>query len=212
MSHAVIAGLLLAMPIRLRSVGPLLFISAAIMGSPGPATISLVAAGSACGVKRAFAYLTGIILGTTTVLVAVATGITAALLAVPWIGSILIAVSAACILWLTYHIALAPPISVPIPAPRGFSLLGGTLLGIVNPKAWVAIAAVFASTRLADTPAMDAAAKLVLLAAMIIAICASWLVAGSALARFLSDNRRARVVNLGLALALLGSTALLFLH
>src|SRR5256886_14263361 len=38
--------------IRWGSVGPLLFISLAIMGSPGPATISLMAAGSAYGVPR----------------------------------------------------------------------------------------------------------------------------------------------------------------
>ena len=60
------------------------------MGSPGPATISLMAAGSAYGVRRSLSYLIGIIVGTTIVLLAVATGITAALLAVPAIGAILI--------------------------------------------------------------------------------------------------------------------------
>jgi len=81
--------------IRWGSVGPLLLISLAIMGSPGPATISLIAAGSVYGVRRSLPYLAGIIVGTTIVLVAVATGITAALLAVPAIGSILIGISAA---------------------------------------------------------------------------------------------------------------------
>ena len=64
---------LLAATIRWESVGPLLIASLAIMGSPGPATISLTAAGSAYGVRRSFAYLVGIIVGTTIVLVAVAT-------------------------------------------------------------------------------------------------------------------------------------------
>src|SRR5438309_9848518 len=85
--------------IRWGSVGPLLFISLAIMGSPGPATISLMAAGSAYGVRRSLSYLIGIIVGTTIVLVAVATGITAALLAVPAIGPILIWISGADILF-----------------------------------------------------------------------------------------------------------------
>jgi threonine/homoserine/homoserine lactone efflux protein len=93
--------------IRWGSVGPLVLISLTIMGSPGPATISLIAAGSVRGVRRSFPYLFGIIVGTTLVLVAVATGITGALLAVPAIGSILIGISAAYILWLAYHIATA---------------------------------------------------------------------------------------------------------
>src|SRR2546430_6704286 len=98
---------------RWGSVGPLLFISLAIMGSPGPATISLMAAGSAYGVRRSLSYLIGIIVGTTIVLLAVATGITAALLAISAIRSVLILVSVAYILLLAYHIATTPPLLGP---------------------------------------------------------------------------------------------------
>jgi len=203
---------LLVAAIRWGSVGPLLLISLAIMGSPGPATISLVAAGSAYGLRRSVPYLVGIIVGTTIVLVAVATGITAALLAVPAIGSVLIGISAAYILWLAYHIATAPPLSDQTAASDASSLAGGALLGVANPKAWVAIAAVFASAHLADAPTTDAAAKIVVLTAMIIVICATWLVAGTSLTALLHDPRRARVVNTGLAVALIGATALAVLH
>ena len=65
------------------------------MGSPGPATISLTAAGSAYGLRRSLGYLAGIVVGTTLVLLAVATGITAALLAVPGLRPVLIVISAA---------------------------------------------------------------------------------------------------------------------
>ena len=44
----------------------LVLTSLAIMGSPGPATISLTATGSAFGVRRSLGYLTGIVIGTTT--------------------------------------------------------------------------------------------------------------------------------------------------
>jgi threonine/homoserine/homoserine lactone efflux protein len=80
------------------SVGPLLLTALAVMGSPGPATISLTAAASAYGVRRSLGYLIGLIVGTATVLVAVATGITATLLAVPAMRSVLIAISAAYVL------------------------------------------------------------------------------------------------------------------
>jgi threonine/homoserine/homoserine lactone efflux protein len=198
--------------IRLESVGTLVLISLAIMGSPGPATISLIAAGSVRGVRRSFPYLFGIIVGTTLVLVAVATGITAALLAVPAIGSVLIWVSVAYVLWLAYHIATAPPLSKVTGASNAFSFMGGAILGIANPKAWVAIAAVLASVHLADVPTNDAAAKIVVVTVMIIVICATWLVAGRSIAPLLRDSRRARLINAALAMGLIGATALAVLH
>src|SRR5947209_18856536 len=115
------------------------------MGSPGPATISLMAAGSAYGVRRSLSYLIGIIVGTTIVLLAVATGITAALLAVPAIGSILIWASVAYILWLACHIATAPPLSTSTPLSRTFPVPGGTVLCIANPTPMAAIATAFAT-------------------------------------------------------------------
>src|SRR5258708_24188738 len=67
--------------IRWGSVGPLLFISLAIMGSPGPATISLMAAGSAYGVRPSLPYPIRSIVGPTFVLSGVRTGTSAAPLA-----------------------------------------------------------------------------------------------------------------------------------
>jgi threonine/homoserine/homoserine lactone efflux protein len=198
--------------IRWGSVGPLLLISLAIMGSPGPATISLIAAGSVYGVRRSLPYLAGIIVGTTIVLVAVATGITAALLAVPAIGPVLIGISAAYILWLAYHIATAPPLSEQTAAMDAPLLAGGALLGIANPKAWVAIGAVFASAHLADSPITDAGAKIAVLTVMIIVICATWLFAATSIAPVLRDPRRARLVNVALAVGLIAATALAVFH
>jgi threonine/homoserine/homoserine lactone efflux protein len=202
------------MPDALRwgSLVPLLLTSLAIMGSPGPATVSLVAAGTAYGLRRSLRYLLGIIAGTTAVLLAVASGITAALLALPAIGTLLVWASAAYILWLAYRIATAPPLSEPAAAPRTASFAGGTLLGAANPKAWVAIAAVFASARLADAAAADATAKVVALSAMIVVICTTWLVAGTSIAPLLREPRRARAVNVALAAAVVGATALALVH
>jgi threonine/homoserine/homoserine lactone efflux protein len=182
--------------------------SLAIMGTPGPATISLVAAGSAHGVRRSLPYLAGIVAGTAIVLAAVAGGITAALLAVPELRPALLAVSAVYILWLAWHVATAPPL------PRGGdgappppSLAGGALLGVANPKAWVAIAAVFASARLAGGAAADAASKIAVLSVMIVLINATWLVAGASLTPLLRDPRRSRIVNVSLAALLVAAIA-----
>jgi threonine/homoserine/homoserine lactone efflux protein len=194
------------------AVGPLVLTSLAIMGSPGPATISLVATGSSYGLRRSFPYLAGIVIGTTIVLLAVATGITAALLAVPAIGSVLLAVSAVYILWLAYHVATAPPLAAQAAASEAPSLAGGTLLGVANPKAWIAIAAVFASAHLTGSAATDAAAKVAVLSAMIVAINTVWLVAGASLAPLLRDPRRSRIANVTMAVVLVVATALAVIH
>ncbi len=195
----------------MESVATLLVTSLAIMGSPGPATISVVAAVSAFGLRRSVPYTIGTIVGTTLVLVAAATGITAALLALPAIGQVLTAISAAYILWLAYHVATAPPLSE-VSAAAAPSLAGGALLGVANPKAWVAIAAVFASAHLSDSPLTDAAAKIAVLTPMIILIMTMWLVAGRSLAPLLRDPRRSRIVNGTLAALLVAATALAVLH
>jgi threonine/homoserine/homoserine lactone efflux protein len=188
------------------SVVPLVLTSLAIMGSPGPATISLTAAGAAFGVRRSVGYLVGIIAGTVAVLVAVATGITAVLLSFPAVRPVLIGVSAAYILWLAYHLATASP-QMETKDAHAPSLLDGALLGVANPKAWVAIAAVFASARLSHSATVDAAAKAAVLAAMIVLINTVWLVAGASFAPVLREPRRARIVNVVLAVTLIVATA-----
>jgi threonine/homoserine/homoserine lactone efflux protein len=194
------------------SIAALLVTSLAIMGSPGPATISLTAAGSAYGVRRSAGYLAGIIGGTWIVLVAVATGITATILAVPAMRSLLLAISSAYIVWLAYRIATAHALMLKTATSAAPSLVGGTVLGVTNPKGWVAIAAVFASTHLADRATVDAAAKGAVLAGMVVLITTSWLFVGASLSPILRDPTRSRIVNTVLAALLLGATAVAVLR
>jgi hypothetical protein len=118
--------------IRRRSIPPLLLISLAVTGSPGPATVSLVAMGSVLGARHALKYLIAIVVGTTVFVVAVATGITAALVALPAIGSVLLGISAAYSLWLADHIATEPLASEQTAAADTSSLAGGALHGAAD--------------------------------------------------------------------------------
>ncbi len=198
--------------IRWSALPGLLITSLAIMGSPGPATISLTATGVAFGVRRSGRYLAGIIVGTILVLVLVAAGVTGALLAVPGVRPLFLGVAAAYILYLAYHIATAPPLRAVDgdgPAP---SLAGGLLLGVANPKAWVAIAAVFVSARIATHTLVDSGIKVVALAAMVVAINVIWLIAAAWVAPALRDPVRSRRANIGLAAALVVSTAAAVAH
>jgi len=188
----------------------LLLTSLAIMGSPGPATVSLTAAGVAFGMHSSLRYLAGVITGTAVVLLAVAAGLTGALLAVPGVRPALIAVAVAYILYLAYHIATAPPLAPGAAAAPSFA--GGLLLGIANPKAWVAIAAVFVSVRLSTHAVADAASKTVALTAMIVLINTAWLAAGAWVAPVLRDPVRSRRANVVLAAVLVLSTCAALLH
>jgi threonine/homoserine/homoserine lactone efflux protein len=204
--------LVLATSIRWSALPALLLASLAIMGSPGPATISLTATGVAFGVRRSAPYLAGIIAGTIVVLVLVAAGLTGALLAVPGVRPLFLAVAAAYILYLAYHIATAPPLGAADRGATAPSLGGGLLLGVANPKAWVAIAAVFVSARIATRTLLDSGIKVVFLALMVVAINATWLVAAAWVGPALRDPVRSRRANIGLAAALVVSTGAAVVH
>ena len=123
----------------------------------------------------------------------------------PAVQPLFLAASAGYILWLAYHIAKAPALESEQGAGDAPGAAGGLFLGVTNPTAWLAIAGVFAGARLADGAASNARAKVAVLAAMIVLINATWLVAGASLAGRLQDPRRARAVNLVLAGALVAS-------
>jgi threonine/homoserine/homoserine lactone efflux protein len=193
------------------AAGTLIVAALAIMGSPGPSTISLVGASVAYGVRGSTAYCLGLIAGTIVVLLAAATGITAVLLAVPALRWALIIAATAYILWLAYHIATAPPLNVQTRAERHPGLTDGLILGVINPKAWIAITAVFTSARLADTALLDAALKIPLLAAIVVGIHATWLLIGRLMVPAMRKPRLSRAVNIALAGLLVAASLLALL-
>ncbi len=66
----------------------------------------------------------------------------------------------------------------------------------------------FAGTRLATDTTIDAAGKVAVLTVLIIVINSSWLIAGASLAPLLRDPRRARAINVALAVLLVAAAVL----
>lgn len=189
------------------AVGRLILASAAIMGSPGPSTISATAVGAAFGVRRSIPYVAGLVAGTFSVLLVVAAGVVSVLLSVPAAGPVLGAVSLAYITYLAWRIATAPPLRADGTVNAAPALPGGFVLALANPKAYLAIAAVFSGTVvIAGDATADALAKITLLGGMIVLIHLFWLLAGASLSRVLRDPVWSRVINVALAVALLGVT------
>lgn len=191
-----------------------------LMGSPGPATISLAASGSAFGIRPSLGYLGGIIIGTIAVLLLVATGIATALLAHPIAGQILTVIAAIYILYLAWKIATAPirpahaTASKPAhqPEPKAPDFRGGVMLAIANPKAFAAIGAVYAAHAIAPYSLwLDNTLKIAALTLVIVLVNSLWLIFGAGFARLLSDPRFGRLINILFAALLVASLAMALL-
>ncbi len=195
------------------SLASLILAATVVMGSPGPSTMSVTAVGAAFGFRRSAPYLAGIILGTTAVLLAVAAGVIAMLMSLPGLGPVLLAASSIYIVYLAFRIATAPPLSGQDRPAKAPSFAGGLLLAVANPKAYLAIAAVFAGTRLALEPAIaEAIVKIAVLTVMIVAIHVVWLMAGVSLSRLLHHPTGSRIVNLLFAAILVATTVMTILR
>lgn len=200
---------LLSQPDLWRQMLALVLAATVVMGSPGPATISVIAVGAAFGLSHSLRYACGIILGTIAVLLVVAAGVMAVLTSVPKLAPLLAVGSSAYILYLAFKIATAPPLAARAAEASRPTWLAGFLLAVANPKAYVAIAVVFAwASSKQGVAELGPWLRLTVLALMIVAIHAVWLVAGAAFARFLRQPAASRIVNLVFAVTLVLTTAL----
>lgn len=184
-----------------------------LAGSPGPNTMSLAAAGAAFGARRSIAYMIGLALGMLFVMIIVASGVVAMLLAVPGIAPVATVAALLYFVYLAWKIGTAPPLSEGDRARRDPSLTDGLLLSLVNPKGYAAMLALFAShTLIAASFVIDAAVKIAIAELIIVLVNVVWLFVGAGLARYFRSPRASRIINVTFAILLLASAALLVPH
>ena len=195
-----------------RMVEPLILLLLAalpLIGSPGPATLSIAATGSVFGVVRGIPYLMSIVMSTSVVVVLIATSVTGLLFTIPGVLPILTLVALAYILFLAYKIATAPILFEEGGRRDAPSLPGGFLLAIANPKAFAAISAVFASFALLPAePVLDATVKTAVLVAVVVLVNIVWLFLGAGLSRLLRNPKFGRASNILFAVLLVLSVGL----
>ncbi len=183
-----------------------------LMGSPGPATMSVAATGAAYGSARGLRYMLGVSTGTCGVLVLIATGVTGVVLAMPGAVAVITVLGTAYILYLAYKIATAPVISDEAETKNAPSYASGFMLAIANPKAYAAIGAIFSSKiLLPDDVIMDAVVKVLALLIVVIGVNSAWLLFGSAFSLILKNPRYGRIANITFAALLVGSVVLVFI-
>lgn len=182
----------------------------ALTGSPGPNTLGLAAASAAYGLRGSLALLAGSVVGVFAVMLATATGLTGLVLAQPGVAPVVSLLAAAYMVYLAYRIATAPPVTnATTEHAPGFG--PGLFLGLGNPKAYAAMAALYSGFMLLPSdPVADAVAKTGILLLMIVAVDVVWLLIGSALTRASQRPAVHRAINVAFALLLLASVALTF--
>jgi len=184
----------------------------ALVGSPGPATPSLAAAGAAFGARRSLGYMAGIVIGMVGVMGIAAAGVIGVLLSIPGAKPVVIAAAAAYFAYLAFRIATAPPLAEGAGTGRRPSFAGGLFLSLVNPKGYATMAALFSGFVLVrERLELDAALKAIVLLAIMTAVDMAWLFVGAALTRLFREPGTNRAINVAFAVLLVASVAVALL-
>ena len=191
-----------------------IFLTAAVglLGSPGPAIAALLAVGRARGFVGGLPYFFGLQLGLATAAGVTAAGLFSFLAAFPSTLRVMTITATIYLVYLAYKIA-SSPVGETAEASGGAhaSPAAGFLLGLTNPKAYLAFASLLASyTLIKDSGQHDTVTKWFLLVAVMIVVDIVWLYAGVFLRGLALSPNSERVLNVTLGLAVLIAAALAF--
>ncbi|MEH6630409.1 MAG: LysE family translocator [Halopseudomonas aestusnigri] len=176
----------------------------ALTGSPGPNTLSLAAVGAAFGRQRGLSYMVGLNVGMVMVIMITGSGISGLLRAIPGAAPVITVIAGLYFLYLAYRIATAPPLTTDVNTRKAPEWIEGTILSLLNPKAYAAIAALFSSFVLVTGDLfLDSISKAIVLLVVITVVNICWLFIGAALTPLLKRPRISRSINISFALLLI---------
>lgn len=177
--------------------------------TPGPGVLTTAGFGAAYGFRRSLAYVLGLFIGTNLVMLAVITGFSAVLFSIPWLRLVLMLASLSFLLYLAAKIAFAGAKIAFIDPQNPPGVLGGILLQAINPKAYAVNTSLITGFSFApDALAFEIIMKLIIANAIWIPIHLLWLWAGVKLHELNLPAERQRLINLGMAIALLAVVGL----
>jgi threonine/homoserine/homoserine lactone efflux protein len=194
-----------------RLTGLFVLSATALLGSPGPGIAAIVAVGRAWGLRGGLKFYAGLQVGLAAAAAATEGGLLGVLEAFPSVVTAMKIVATAYLVCLAYKMAVTPVSAVSAGqratgGPRP-SALTGFLLGVTNPKAFVAFATLFAGPALTSLSGPDLGLKWLLCVAVILVVDLAWLLAAVAVGRRLQP-RAERVLNTCLAMLILAAAVL----
>jgi threonine/homoserine/homoserine lactone efflux protein len=186
----------------------LIIATSVLLGSPGPATLSLAAVGATFGVSRGLPYLTGILLGLLIAMAGAIFGVAAIFTRWPEARLITQLLGATYLFYVSYRIATA---SVLVPGEGEQSnipkLRDGLILNVLNPKAYAAFFVLFSQFLI---PIADARVQYgltyVIIFVVAIIVDSIWLIVGSGIRSVFANETWARTVRVLFALSIMIAT------
>ena len=182
--------------------------TAILLGSPGPATLSLAAVGASFGVSRGRPYLSGILLGLMFAMAGAIFGVAAVFSRWPEVKFATQLLGAAYLFYVSYRIATAPVLvagendQIDIPGLRD-----GFILNILNPKAYAAFFVLFTQFLVPlESVSAGYAVTYVIIFAVAILVDSMWLVIGSGIRSIFANRKYARTVRVLFALSIVIAT------
>jgi len=192
----------------LESIITLTIATAILLGSPGPATLSLAAVGATFGVRGGVPYLTGILLGLFCAMMGAVFGIAAVFTQWPQAERIVQLLGASYLMYVAYRIATAPVLAdgdfEQSKAPR---LRDGFVLNLLNPKAYAAFFVLFSQfiLPLQEISTQYLATSMIIFAVAVV-VDSIWLVIGSGIRSIFANPRSARATRVLFALSIVIAT------
>ncbi len=189
------------------AIAALVIATAALLGSPGPATLSLAAVGATSGVSRGLPYYAGILVGLLFAMLGAIAGLATVLGRWPQASLVIQLLGATYILYVAWKIATAPTVteadSKDIRHP-GFR--DGFILNILNAKAYAAFLALFSQFLLPiDNRVFAYLASATVCFGVAVIVDAAWLIAGGFLQSLFRNPRSARLIRIVFGLLIVAS-------
>lgn len=187
----------------------LIIFSAILLGTPGPAVISLFYSGINYGLKKSLPYFFGVLVGFIFNLAICAFG-AGVILKFATVYSALKIVMLGYIFYLAYRIAISAPLDATGEA-KPLYFMQGVLLNLLNPKAYVAAMSAISQFSLASNYIQSAFLVVAVNSALVFVFNGLWCFSGRYVRRFFSHPKWYRAINVLLAVLLVLSVTITYL-
>ena len=171
--------------------------------TPGPGVLSTAGFGAAYGYKKSLRYVFGLFLGTNLVFLAVAMGLIAILLSIPFLRIFLLILSTCYLFYLASKIALAGSNIAFIKAKSPPGIISGILLQAINPKAYVVNTTLVSGFAFYQSSfAIELVIKFFIMNSIWIPLHLLWLYVGTVLHELNLSIKNQRIINLMMSLSM----------
>jgi len=190
----------------LDAIAALVVATTALLGSPGPATLSLAAVGAMGGAVKGLPYYLGILSGLLFAMLGAIAGLATALTRWPQASVVIQLLGGAYILYVAWKIAIAPTGLAMDDELRHPNFRDGFILNLLNAKAYAAFFALFSQFLLPiETTALAYSVTASTCFAVAIVVDAAWLIAGGFLQSQFRIPRTARIIRIVFAILIVAS-------